>query len=603
MERVQDAPAFLDAGITDVHLPLGHETGKKSKLYSYSDHTKEVSVALQWQAKHFDLFDQYQSYMLSPFFELKKGEVPYYELHAESVLPFIENKSTERRLLGLHGTVYRVKIHPAHHDLHEGLDKTDDRGRNPPFAVKELTEKGMEEEVGFQKEVEAWRRCAGIHGHDHLIKILAVWRQKNAWNLLQPWADGNLWDYWEERNSANRDLGLTTWILDQLLGLAEALRQIHRRRTGDLEVRLWGIHGDIKPHNILWFKESTPESNPMGRLVICDFGFTSFHTKASISKVQPEGHSPTYQAPEYGAESGISQAYDFWSLGCVYLEFITWYLLGYEDVKYTFANQRTDDDKAKFFPGDKFFNQDEEGKAFVKDSVYKWIWHLRSLAHCSELFHDLLDLVEKKLLVTNAQERQLNCQDLVRRLSKLQRDCEARGVAYAVGGACYMPQLNHPGSTEDASMWAGRPASSPLGPPRLTYLSVTSDESREVEARDLVGIDPRISTRPPQQDLIRASNHSSRLSRDITHEETPLLEQQRTSCRESGRPQKKHQASQSPGQFLQDTQVDEIAIDSGRNNSDKINQVDKDTGLTALMKNWLKGLFQCSKYRHKKGHT
>ncbi|KUI62364.1 putative serine/threonine-protein kinase tsuA [Cytospora mali] len=373
MERVQDAPAFLDAGLTDLHLPLGHQRGKESNLYSYSDHNKEVSVALQWQAKHFDLFDQYQGYMLSPFFELKKGEVPYYKLHAKSVLPFIENKSKERRRLGLHGTVYRVKIHPAHHDLHEGLDEIDDQENNPSFAVKELTDKNMGEDMGFQKEVDAWRKCAGIHGHDHLIKLLAVWRQNDAWHLLQPWADGNLWDYWEESSSVNRDLGLTKWILDQLLGLAEALKQIHRRRSDDLEVRLWGIHGDIKPQNILWFKERTPESNSMGRLVICDFGFTSFHTKASISKVQPEGHSPTYQAPEYGGNPGISQAYDFWSLGCVYLEFITWYLLGYEGVKYTFASRRTNDDKPELFLTDKFFNHDEKGTAFVKESVQKVI--------------------------------------------------------------------------------------------------------------------------------------------------------------------------------------------------------------------------------------
>lgn len=217
--------------------------------------------------------------------------------------------------------------------------------------------------------MEAWRRCAGIHGHDHLIKLLAVWRQNNAWRLLLPWADGNLWDYWEHHRHLHRDSDLIRWMVDQFHGLAEALRQIHRRRSNDLDARLSGIHGDIKPHNILWFKGRPEDSNKMGRLVICDFGFTSFHTKASISRVAPEGHSPTYKAPEFG-QHHISRAYDIWSLGCVYLEFITWYLMGYKAVKYTFPKLRESDDSGEpFFRIDKFFNRDQSGRPFVKESV------------------------------------------------------------------------------------------------------------------------------------------------------------------------------------------------------------------------------------------
>lgn len=243
-----------------------------------------------------------------------------------------------------------------------------DQEENPYFAVKELVPRDKAE-VGFQKEVEAWRKCAGINGHDHLIKLLAVWRKDNAWRLLQPWADGNLWDYWEQHHPLRHDIHLVRWMVDQFLGLAEALRQIHRNRSNDLEVRLSGIHGDIKPQNILWFKERPQDSNAFGRLVFCDFGFTSFHTMASISRVEPEGHSPTYKAPEFGRHP-ISRAYDIWSLGCVYLEFITWYLLGHHAVKYTFPDLRKGDDSGEpYFLIDKFFNRHQNGTPFVKDSV------------------------------------------------------------------------------------------------------------------------------------------------------------------------------------------------------------------------------------------
>lgn len=117
MGQVQDAPAFIDAGLTDMHLPLCYERSVDScDFYSSSNCINKTPLPLQWQAKCFDLFDQYQVYMLSPFFELERNEVPFYELHAKSVLPFIEDGSKQRPQSGLHGTVYRVKIHPAHHN-------------------------------------------------------------------------------------------------------------------------------------------------------------------------------------------------------------------------------------------------------------------------------------------------------------------------------------------------------------------------------------------------------------------------------------------------------------------------------------------------------
>lgn len=394
MGRIEDASAFIDAGLTDMHLPLSYVGCFESyEFFSYSDRSVLFPIALKWQANLLDLFDQYQDYMLSPFFELRRNEVPFYDLYTTSVLPFIEEESDQRRLSGLHGTVYRVRIHPAHHDLHNvsltqpnlpnkynGLnsavhkesDQIDSQEENPWFAVKELTAKYNGE--GFQKEVEAWRHCAGVRGHAHLIKLLAVWRQNHNWYLLQPWADGNLWDFWQQHSSPHHDLHWARWIISQILGLAQALRQIHRRRSNDFDAPLLGIHGDIKPENILWFKGNPHVSNTAGRLVICDFGFTSFHTKASISNAATEGNSTTYKAPEFGETNRISRAYDMWSLGCVYLEFITWYLTGYSDVRHTFAKLRLSDDNGEgevMWKSDKFFNRDCKGTACMKGSVQK----------------------------------------------------------------------------------------------------------------------------------------------------------------------------------------------------------------------------------------
>jgi serine/threonine protein kinase len=86
--------------------------------------------------------------------------------------------------------------------------------------------------------------------------------------------------------------------------------------------------------------------------------------------------SPTYRAPEYDVAKMVSQSYDIWTLGCVVLEFITWYLLGWEEVS-RFSQKRVDEDNSEI-KEDVFFNfvsiKDENGRvqtgAKAKQSVF-----------------------------------------------------------------------------------------------------------------------------------------------------------------------------------------------------------------------------------------
>jgi hypothetical protein len=75
-------------------------------------------------------------------------------------------------------------------------------------------------------------------------------------------------------------------------------------------------------------------------------------------------------------EERISQKYDIWSLGCVFLEFSVWYLQGHDDVE-AFSLEREDEDLVTYegVKIDKFFNieKSEDGqrrprlKQVVKD--------------------------------------------------------------------------------------------------------------------------------------------------------------------------------------------------------------------------------------------
>ncbi|KAF3769610.1 hypothetical protein M406DRAFT_29070, partial [Cryphonectria parasitica EP155] len=127
-----------------------------------------------------------------------------------------------------------------------------------------------------------------------------------------------------------------------LLGISLGLKRIHRlgRSWIEIQPRKWGTHGDVKPANILWYPG--PDGGDLGRLAICDFGFTRFHEEESRSAAQACGMTVTYRAPEAGTGPSC-RASDMWSLGCVILEFLTWYLLGPEQVE-SFTTLRVEED-------------------------------------------------------------------------------------------------------------------------------------------------------------------------------------------------------------------------------------------------------------------
>lgn len=117
MNKIEDAPAFLDSHLYDRHLPLERRDKQTCEFYSHGNSVGELPTAQNWDYTTIDTFEMYQPYMLSPFFELSsKNNVPFHHLANGVALPWIEDYSRERRKEGHHGTVYRVKIHPAHHN-------------------------------------------------------------------------------------------------------------------------------------------------------------------------------------------------------------------------------------------------------------------------------------------------------------------------------------------------------------------------------------------------------------------------------------------------------------------------------------------------------
>jgi serine/threonine protein kinase len=241
-------------------------------------------------------------------------------------------------------------------------------------------------------------------GHPNVIKLLLAYEHEGkGLYLVFPLAKGDLNDYWRQHHKHSPLPEDALWLIQQCTDLTSALRKIHYHTSFPEKSR--GRHGDIKPGNILWFQGEAGDGH--GRLVVADLTMTRFHSDDTVNDTTSSGRgmSMTYRAPEVNVtvREKESQAYDVWSLGCMFLEFIVWYHLGYHALGYpadvkakqtnktacsrdyylnergeecqSFTRARTNDDDG-YYGEDKFFNvlpgASRDGRtAEVKASVNK----------------------------------------------------------------------------------------------------------------------------------------------------------------------------------------------------------------------------------------
>ena len=184
-------------------------------------------------------------------------------------------------------------------------------------------------------------------GHRNIIALLATIVCKKSvgqdYHLLFPWADGDLLAYWRRHiaksRKTHRDI---MWISAQVRGIVEAIHFIHNPSPTMLNVDgevMYGRHGDIKPENVLWFVRGGEEI-----LVISDLGLSDVHRETSRSNIPgfQIPATPNYRPPECdmaGRKGHISRSFDIWTLGCLFLEYVVWYLDGW-DGRERFRSQR-----------------------------------------------------------------------------------------------------------------------------------------------------------------------------------------------------------------------------------------------------------------------
>lgn len=121
---------FIKAGIYDDNLPFkledgsGDKAGTRSFYLEKKDGLRLIPIFENqghWKIHELEVFDQWQWKLLSPYLQLSSNRDPNpriheYQLKDQIILPFIEEDAVNNNGKGGFGEVWRVKIHPAHHN-------------------------------------------------------------------------------------------------------------------------------------------------------------------------------------------------------------------------------------------------------------------------------------------------------------------------------------------------------------------------------------------------------------------------------------------------------------------------------------------------------
>src|SRR5271154_365065 len=266
--------------------------------------------------------------------------------------------------------------------------------------------------------------------NDNIVQHIASWHHKERFYILYPKAACNLRTFINENPRPDLSSTNVLWFLNQLRGLSNAVRHIHKlgglkeseapqphnqappsprllplsKQVQKKEKEQAGIHQDIKPENILIF-ERKPGTEPV--MKISDFGTGKFKTlrDGTHSGDLPSEQVPyvkstqAYAAPESGDEPRmVSRPFDMWALGCVWLELMMWLFIpppvGGEEESFASARMMSSERDSRF-KSDAFWCH-KGGKPCLNPAVEERLTQLEN-QHCRDqrAFAHILRLIRK----------------------------------------------------------------------------------------------------------------------------------------------------------------------------------------------------------------
>ncbi|KAF3034086.1 hypothetical protein E8E12_005727 [Didymella heteroderae] len=309
---------------------------------------------------------------------------------------------------GAFGEVYKIGIHPGQRSFTSGANS------NGHFAMKVTPHKGT-------REVFFHRAMAKL-SHDHLLKCLASFVFSSKYHMIYEKADCNVEEFMKRYADPRKLANFTSGHLaQQLFGLADALCFIHNQGSSDSQVdtkllgvpkkssRRSGYIHDIKPENLLMFiynrsagKTYWIRMSDFSCAKVVDILETVSGKNRDSWKTASKSGTPVYRAPEAITEGRTSRPYDLFSLGCVFLELLVWFLDGYDALK-AFRDQRECLLSPNTYEDEGFYYKTTDDEEFrLRDAVAKKIEDVRS--RCSGTLKDVADVIPN-LLQMDPQQR------------------------------------------------------------------------------------------------------------------------------------------------------------------------------------------------------
>ena len=202
----------------------------------------------------------------------------------------------------------------------------------------------------------------------HIVQMIKSYRHGRTFNIVFPCARTNLGRYLRETEYGTERLvnGIERSPLwQQLLGITKALKKIIENpipiQSPIGQEREIGHHLDIKPENIL--------IDDAGNFLISDFGQAEFRMmpENTVTQVTDMAGTEAYAPPEMrNVKLNLSNKYDLWSLGCVFLELTAFICGGHKGIE-DFDKLRTSDTE------DRFFEEYATGHFRVKPAIIRWM--------------------------------------------------------------------------------------------------------------------------------------------------------------------------------------------------------------------------------------
>ncbi|RSM12370.1 hypothetical protein CEP52_002441 [Fusarium oligoseptatum] len=310
IQKQEQIRRFVDEELHDSILPLKQVDGPEGFVQLVLDERCGPHPCFaDWDHEHIEDFAWKQWEMCAPFFKTENDDLRHYIFPGGIAIPLIP--AGEGQVEGAGGHVAKVQLPEAHGNL-----RTRQTGeRKQMFAVKKLK---SSDRGAFEAEAHALGRLNKIrkqHEQEtnentkHISMIAATFEIECGsilhFYLVFPCADGNLREFWNMYSTA-RDpehvYSLSRWMAEQIHGLASALHILHEfyihRAEDDDDPRNHGIHGDIKPENILRFTNWDNDTGKHGVLQLADFGLTKYHHTLTVNHVDPHMRFHPYCAPE-----------------------------------------------------------------------------------------------------------------------------------------------------------------------------------------------------------------------------------------------------------------------------------------------------------------